>query len=90
MPFAATTAKRVAAHVATFPDPPYTVLDIAAGHGYYGIEVAKILPEALVTAVDWEQVLKVARANAEAAGVADRFRMLAGNALDMDWGGDYD
>jgi ubiquinone/menaquinone biosynthesis C-methylase UbiE len=90
VPFAATTAKRVAAHVATFSDPPYTVLDIAAGHGLFGIELAKMLPEALVTAVDWDQVLKVARANAEAAGVANQFRMLAGNALDMDWGGDYD
>ena len=31
VPFAAATAKRVAAHVAALPDPPYTVLDIAAG-----------------------------------------------------------
>jgi hypothetical protein len=90
VPFAAAAAKRVAAHVANLPDPPYTVLDIAAGHGLYGIEVAKILPEALVTAVDWEQVLTVTRANAAEAGVVDRFRMLAGNALDMDWGSDYD
>ena len=47
MPFAAATAKRVVAHVSTFPDSPYTVLDIAAGHGLYGIEVAKVFPEAL-------------------------------------------
>jgi ubiquinone/menaquinone biosynthesis C-methylase UbiE len=90
VPFAAATAKRVAAYVATFSDPPYTVLDIAAGHGLYGIEVAKIVPEALVTAIDWAEVLDVARANAEAAGVADRFRMLAGNALELDWGSDFD
>ena len=89
-PFAATTAKRVAAYVATLPDQPYTVLDIAAGHGLFGIEIAKILPEALVTAVDWSQVLSVTRANADAAGVGDRFRMLAGNALEMDWGSDFD
>jgi ubiquinone/menaquinone biosynthesis C-methylase UbiE len=90
MPFAAPTAKRVAAHVSTFPDPPYTVLDIAAGHGLYGIEVAKAFPDALVTAVDWAEVLTVARANAETAGVADRFRIIAGNALELDWGGDFD
>ena len=90
MPFAAATAKRVVAYISTFPDPPYTVLDIAAGHGLYGIEVAKAFPDALVTAVDWAEVLTVARANAEAAGVADRFRMAAGNALDLDWGGDFD
>jgi ubiquinone/menaquinone biosynthesis C-methylase UbiE len=90
MPFAATSAKRVAAHVATFFDPPFTVLDIAAGHGLYGIEVAKVVPEALITAVDWAEVLTVATANAEAAGVSDRFRVIAGNALHLDWGSDYD
>ena len=90
VPFAAANAKRVAAHVAGFSNPPYTVLDIAAGHGLYGIEVAKVVPEALVTAVDWAPVLTVANANAEAAGVADRFRMLAGSAMDLDWGSDFD
>ena len=90
VPFAAATAKRVAAYVAGGAEPPYTVLDIAAGHGLFGIEVAKMLPEALVTAIDWAQVLTVAQANAQAAGVADRFRMLAGNALEMNWGEDFD
>lgn len=90
VPFAAATAKRVAGYVTASSEPPYTVLDIAAGHGLYGIEVAKALPEALVTAVDWAPVLKFAGANADAAGVGDRFRMIAGNALDLDWGGDYD
>jgi SAM-dependent methyltransferase len=90
MPFAAATAKRVVAHISTYADPPYTVLDIAAGHGLYGIEVAKAFPDALVTAVDWAEVLAVARNNAEAAGVADRFRFAAGNALELEWGGDFD
>ncbi|HMJ49571.1 MAG TPA: class I SAM-dependent methyltransferase [Burkholderiales bacterium] len=90
MPFAGLTAKRVAAHVSTFSDPPYMVLDIAASHGLYGIEIAKAFPEALITAIDWAEVLEVAKANAESAGVADRFRMVAGNALDLDWGGDFD
>jgi predicted nicotinamide N-methyase len=90
MPFAAPAAKRVAAHLSTLADPPYTVLDIAAGHGLYGIEVAKAFPDALVTAMDWAEVLAVAKTNAEAAGVADRIRMVAGNALELDWGGDYD
>lgn len=56
VPLAAPTAKLVAAHVVTFSDPPYTVLDIAAGHGLFGIEVAKALPDALITAVDWAPV----------------------------------
>jgi 2-polyprenyl-3-methyl-5-hydroxy-6-metoxy-1,4-benzoquinol methylase len=90
MPFAAPAARRVAAHLSTLAEPPYTVLDLAAGHGLYGIEVAKAFPDSLVTAIDWAEVLEVAKANAEAAGVADRIRMVPGNALDLDWGGDFD
>ncbi len=90
MPFAAPAAKRVVAHLSTLTEPPYTVLDLAAGHGLYGIEVAKAFPDALVTAIDWAEVLAVARSNAEAAGVADRIRMVPGNALELDWGGDFD
>jgi SAM-dependent methyltransferase len=90
IPFAAPNAKRVATFVSALSEPVYTVLDIAAGHGLYGIEVAKAFPDALVTAIDWAPVLAVARANAEAAGVADRFRMIIGSAIDEDWGGDYD
>jgi len=90
VPFAAATARRVAAYVAALPDRPLTVLDVAAGHGMYGIEVAKVLPDALVTSLDWEGVLAVARGHAEAAGVADRFRLVAGNALTQEWGKDFD
>jgi hypothetical protein len=86
VPFAATTAKLVAGYVTAFPIPPKTVLDVAAGHGLYGIEVAKALPNAEVTAVDWEGVLAVARGHAEAAGVGHRFHTLAGNALNLEWG----
>jgi ubiquinone/menaquinone biosynthesis C-methylase UbiE len=89
-PFAAATAKRVATHIAALPVPPITVLDVAAGHGLYGIEIAKTLPDALITAVDWAGVLTLASAHAEAARVGDRFKMLAGNALDLDWGCDFD
>ena len=90
MPFAAPNAKRLASYVATSASPPYVVLDIAAGHGLYGIEIAKTFPDALITAIDWEPVLSVAKANIEAARLADRFRMLAGDALQLDWGNDYD
>ena len=40
------------------------VLDIAAGHGLFGIEVAKQCPAAQITALDWAAVLEVAAANA--------------------------
>jgi SAM-dependent methyltransferase len=90
VPLAAATAKLVAAYVAALPIPPKTVLDVAAGHGLYGIEVVKALPNADVTAVDWEGVLAVAQSHAEAVGVGHRFHALAGNALNLEWGHDYD
>ena len=66
------------------------VLDIAAGHGLFGIEIAKRNPEARVVALDWAAVLAVARENATAAGVLDRMDFLAGNAFDVEFGGPYD
>jgi hypothetical protein len=52
---------------------PLRVLDIAAGHGLFGIAVAKHAPQARITAVDWTAVLEVDKANAQKAGVADRY-----------------
>jgi SAM-dependent methyltransferase len=69
---------------------PIKVLDIAAGHGLFGIEIAKQNPQARVTGQDWAAVLQVARANAGKAGVDDRYEMLPGNAFDVDFGGPYD
>jgi ubiquinone/menaquinone biosynthesis C-methylase UbiE len=66
------------------------VLDIAAGHGLFGIAVASHNPEARVTAVDWAPVLEVARENAAAAGVLDRYQTIAGSAFDVELGGGYD
>src|SRR5262245_56279802 len=69
---------------------PRLVLDVAAGHGLYGIEVAKRAPESTVVFQDWENVLAVAREHAEAAGLAPRARYLAGSAFDVDFGRGYD
>lgn len=72
------------------PSRPMRVLDLAAGHGMFGIAFARLNPQARVVALDWPAVLDVARANANAAGVADRFETIGGNAFDADWGGTYD
>jgi len=69
---------------------PVHVLDIAAGHGLFGIEVAKLNPEARITALDWAPVLAVAQANARKAGVGDRYDLLPGSAFDVEYGGPYD
>lgn len=69
---------------------PVEVLDIAAGHGLFGIAFAKKKPEAHVTAVDWAAVLEVAAENAQKAGVADRYKRLPGSAFEVAYGGPYD
>jgi SAM-dependent methyltransferase len=69
---------------------PIRVLDIAAGHGLFGIEIAKQNPQARVTGLDWAPVLRVALDNARKAGVQDRYNMLPGSAFDVDFGGPYD
>lgn len=69
---------------------PLRVLDVAAGHGLFGIAVAQKYPKARVTALDWPNVLAVATENAQHAGVSDRVTMRPGSAFDVDWGGPYD
>jgi 2-polyprenyl-3-methyl-5-hydroxy-6-metoxy-1,4-benzoquinol methylase len=66
------------------------VLDIAAGHGTFGIAVAKQNPAAHVYAADWKNVLEVAGKNAQALGVADRYHLLPGSAFETDFGTNYD
>src|SRR5713226_2972441 len=66
------------------------VLDIAAGHGMFGISIAKQNPNAQITAADWAPVLAVAKENAAAAGVADRVSFRPGSAFEADLGEGYD
>lgn len=66
------------------------ILDIAAGHGLFGLAFAKMNPQVEVTAVDWPNVLEVASENAQAAGVAGRFQIKPGSAFDVDYGSGYD
>jgi ubiquinone/menaquinone biosynthesis C-methylase UbiE len=69
---------------------PSNVLDIAAGHGNYGITIAKKNPNAKIVAVDWPSVLAVAEDNAQAAGVSDRYTTRPGSAFETDLGSGYD
>jgi ubiquinone/menaquinone biosynthesis C-methylase UbiE len=66
------------------------ILDVAAGHGLFGVEAAKAFPEARVVALDWAAVLEVAKAMAAAAGVGGRFETLVGDAFTTPLGRDYD
>jgi 2-polyprenyl-3-methyl-5-hydroxy-6-metoxy-1,4-benzoquinol methylase len=68
----------------------HKILDIAAGHGVFGIAAAKQNTTAHIYAADWKNVLEVAMKNAQAMGVADRYHQLSGSALAADFGSDYD
>jgi len=66
------------------------VLDIAAGHGVFGITIAQRNPNAHVVAVDWKAVLAVAEEHAQQAGVLARYRTIPGDAFEVDYGTGYD
>ncbi len=69
---------------------PVKVLDIAAGHGLFGITIAQRNPRAEIVAVDWPNVLTVATEHARAAQVQDRHRTLAGDAFQVAFPGGFD
>jgi len=83
-------AQQLAVLAGDTTDKPIRVLDVAAGHGLFGIAIAKRFPQAHVTALDWQNVLSVASENARKAGVSDRYSLIPGSAFDVDWGGPYD
>ena len=66
------------------------ILDISASHGTYGLAFARKYPRARIVALDAEAVLEVARENARAAGVLDRFSTISGDAFEVELGRDYD
>ena len=72
------------------PDRKLKILDIAAGHGLFGIGFAQNNPQAEIHAVDWKAVLEVAKENAQRAGVADRYHTIEGSAFDVEYGSGYD
>jgi ubiquinone/menaquinone biosynthesis C-methylase UbiE len=89
-PMMALPAQLTAKMVDPAADRKLKILDIAAGHGLYGIAFAKNNPGASIVALDWPNVLDVAKENAQSAGVADRYSTIAGSAFDVDYGSGYD
>jgi ubiquinone/menaquinone biosynthesis C-methylase UbiE len=89
-PMAAMPAMAIAGMFGDLAGRELKVLDIAAGHGLYGIAFAQRFPEASVYALDWPAVLEVAKENARAAGVAERHGAIEGSAFDADFGEGYD
>jgi 2-polyprenyl-3-methyl-5-hydroxy-6-metoxy-1,4-benzoquinol methylase len=68
----------------------WKVLDIAAGHGTFGVTLARHNRNAEIHAVDWPNVLDVAKENAQKAGVNSRYHTIPGDAFKVEFGKDYD
>jgi len=89
-PLTVPAAEEVATALDAKAGAKWKVLDVAAGHGLYGITVAKHNPNAEIFAQDWDQVLDVAEENARAAGVASRWHRLPGSAFEIEFGTRFD
>ena len=71
-------------------DRALKVLDVAAGHGLFGIAIARSNPKAKIVALDFPSVLTIALENASRYGVSDRYALLPGDALEVDLGTGFD
>jgi hypothetical protein len=76
--------------IAALTEGASKVLDIAAGHGLFGIMVAQKNPRAEICALDWKAVLAVAREHAIGFGVGDRWHAIEGDAFTAEYGVGYD
>lgn len=70
-------------------DSSIRVLDLGAGSGVWGIAIAQNFKNVHVTAVDWSEVIPVARDMVERFGLADRFSFVEGDLLSAAFGAGY-
>jgi 2-polyprenyl-3-methyl-5-hydroxy-6-metoxy-1,4-benzoquinol methylase len=89
-PMTRAVAEEMAREINAAAGKKWKVLDLAAGHGTFGIAIAQHNPNAEIFAQDWDSVLDVAMENARAAGVETRLHRLPGSAFDVDLGSGYD
>lgn len=83
-------AEFIAATIGAKEGQPIKVLDIAAGHGVFGLTIARHNPAAQIVALDWPNVLGVAEQNAKKFGVAERWTKKTGSAFETEFGEGYD
>jgi hypothetical protein len=65
---------------------PFSVLDLAAGSGVWGIALATLSPHVIIRAVDWTGVLKITAKVAAQHNVAERIALAPGDLLEADLG----
>lgn len=83
-------AQLLAKHLDPQANHPLAILDIAAGHGLFGLAFAHQNPHATITAIDWPNVLTVAQAHADERDLSERFTAISGNAFDTHFNGPHD
>ena len=83
-------AQLLAKHLDPHANKPLAILDIAAGHGLFGLAFAHQNPHATITAIDWPNVLTIAQNHAKERGLSDRFTTISGNAFDTNFHGPHD
>jgi SAM-dependent methyltransferase len=67
------------------------VLDLGAGSGITGYEILRRVKHAKLTVLDWPNVIPEAKRWADRLGIdRNRIRFIAGDLLDVDYGGTYD
>ena len=89
-PMMAMPAQLIAQMIDEQADRKLRILDIAAGHGLFGLAFAARNPQVEIIGLDWPNVLAVAKENAQVAGVSDRYSTIEGSAFDVDFGNGYD
>ncbi|GMV50707.1 methyltransferase domain-containing protein [Nitrospirales bacterium NOB] len=90
MPMMAKPAEEIGIFVRQTQPGVKKVLDIAAGHGLFGVEIGARCPEAEIVALDWPNVLTVAQELADKTGLQSRYRLLPGDAFQVEFGTGYD
>ncbi len=90
MPLVKGASEFIAGEALKSGNSPRRVLDIAAGHGLFGIGVGRLAPEAEIVAQDWPNVLALARRNANQAGMEHRYHELPGDFFAVQLGQDFD
>jgi cyclopropane fatty-acyl-phospholipid synthase-like methyltransferase len=83
-------AQMTAEHLGLDSERELKILDIAAGHGIFGIMAGQRYPKAHIYGADWGNVLTVAQENAAKFGMSDRYHTIPGNAFESDFGTGYD
>jgi SAM-dependent methyltransferase len=68
---------------------PASVLDLGAGSGVWSVATAKESPHVSVTAIDWPGIIPITRKVTAREGVASRYRFIANDLLDADFGGGH-